>query len=58
MSNGLFGALVFGNAGAGIPTSDWCDNSDEVYPVDSANTVTNEARLNGLLDSNVGTRSK
>ena len=36
----------------GITTYVRNDNSDEVYQVDSANTVNNAKRLNGLLERN------
>ena len=49
---GLLAELLFGNIGAGIPTYVRNDNSAVAYQVDSSNTVANEKRLNGFLDSN------
>ena len=49
----LFAELLFGNIGAAIPTLVRNDNSGAMYQVDSANTVTNEQRLNGAPKSNM-----
>ena len=54
----LLEELIFGNMGPGIPTYVRSDNTDALYQVDSANTATNEKRLNGLLESNMGARIK
>ena len=48
----LLDELTSGNIGAEIPTYVRNDNSDAAYRVDSANTVTNEKRLTGVLESN------
>ena len=50
---GLLAELLFGDIGVAIPTYVGNDNSDDVYQVDSSNTVTNEKRLNGFLESNM-----
>ena len=55
---GLLAELRFWNLGVEIPTYVRSDNADAVYRVDSANTATDEKRLNGLLESNRGTRSE
>ena len=47
----LLAELMFRDIGAGIPTYVRNDNSDAVYQVDSANTVTHERRLNGCYVS-------
>ena len=52
MLKGLLDELLFWNIWVSIPTYVCDDNSTLVYQVDSANTVTNEKRLNGFLGSN------
>ena len=52
MLKGLSADLLFGNIGVAIPTYVRNDNSTAAYHVDSPNTVTDEKRLNGLLESN------
>ena len=51
---GALAELLSGNAGCSINTYVGNDNSDAVYHMKSTNTVTNEKRLNGLLESNQG----
>ena len=58
MLKGLLAELMFGNTGVAIPTYVRSDNSDAVYQVELVNTVANEKRLDGLLESNRGTRAK
>ena len=48
MSKCLLGRLLFSNIGKEIPTYVRNDNSTVVYRVDSSNTVTFGARLNGF----------
>ena len=48
----MMAELLFGNVGCSINTYVRNDNSDAVYHTDSMNTVTNEKRLNGFLESN------
>ena len=43
---------MFGNMGAEIPTYARSDNSDALYQVDAVNTMTNEKRVTGFLESN------
>ena len=52
MLKGLSAELTRGNMRVWIPTYVRNDNSDASYLVDSANTVTNEKRLNAFLWSN------
>ena len=52
MLKGLLDELTFGNMVVEIPTYVRNDNSDASYHVDAVNTVTNEKRLNGFLESN------
>ena len=52
MLKGLLSELTSGYMGLEIPPYARNDNSDASYHVDSAHTVTNEKRLNGLLGSN------
>ena len=54
MLKGLLAEILFGNIGVEIPTYVRNGNSAVVYQVDSANTVTNETRLNNFLESNRG----
>ena len=54
MLTGILGELSFANVGVEIPTYMRNDNSGAVYQVDSVNTVDNEKRTNGLLESNRG----
>ena len=48
----MLAELLFGNVGCSINTYVGNDNSDAVYHMDSMNTVANEKRLNGFLESN------
>ena len=48
----MLAELLFGNVGCSINTYVRNDNSDAVYHMESMNTVTNEKRLNGFLESN------
>ena len=50
----MLAELLFGNVGCSINTYVRNDNSDAVYHMESMNTVTNEKRLNGFLESNRG----
>ena len=49
----MLAELLFGNVGCSINTYVRNDNSDAVYHMGSMNTVTNEKRLNGFLESNM-----
>ena len=51
MLKGLLAELLFGNMRVGIPTY-LRDNSDVLFQVDSANTVTNGKRMNNFSESN------
>ena len=52
MLNGLLAELLFGDIMVEIPKYVRNDNSTAAYQVDSPNTVTNEKRLSGFLESN------
>ena len=52
MLNGILEELLYGNIGVRMPTYVRNDNSAVAYQVDSANTATNEKRINGFLESN------
>ena len=54
MLKGLLGELTFGDVGVEIPTCVRSDNSDALYQVESAHTVTNEKHPNGFLEINRG----
>ena len=51
---GLFRWVNIRKCGAVIPTYVRNDNSDAAYRVGSATTVTNDKRINGLLESKMG----
>ena len=52
MLQGPVAELMFGDMCVEIPTYVRNDNADALYQVDSANTVANEKRLDGLLERN------
>ena len=54
MLKDLLAELLFGNMGSGTPTYVRNDNSTVAYQADSANTVTNEKRINNFSESSRG----
>ena len=55
---GLLAELLFGNIGVEIPTYVKNDNNNNgiLQQIEPTGTVSNEKRLNGLLESNRGDR--